>query len=677
MKRGIQIAAFISALFLGNATVQAQAGLKKSNKEYDRWAYIESASIYEKVLKRGYTSQDLLEKLGNTYYFNARYAEAQPYYERLFTEIEPQQIVDEETGETTTIPVEIASEYYYRYAQTLQHVGRSAEAKKYYDLFVSKVGNDTQIAQFRKNEAELQEQITANSGRYSNIANLPVNTPYADYGSFVRNNELYFTSARDTGSLAKKVHTWTGEAFTSLYRYELENANDSLAKPNKVHRLKGEVKSKLNEATAVITKDGQTMYFTRNNMLGNTRGYDEDKNTKLKIYRATLNEKGKWDNVEELPFNSDDFNTAHPVLSSDERMMYFVSDRPGGFGSSDIWRIAIHDNGTFGGPENAGPAINTEARETFPFLTQNDELYFSSNGRVGLGGLDIYAVQTKKDGSFGEVQNIGAPVNSSADDFAYYIDEQTKTGFFSSNREGGIGNDDIYSFVENQPLQLECVQDLIVTVIDAKTKNVISDATLELSDWYYKALSKGSNYDPETSTYQMDAEIDCGQSYRIKAQKDGYTAAETDFYVSSKSGQTYVTLMLEPERIPVKKGDDLFKVLDLNPIYFDLDKSNIRPDAAAELAKVLAVLEEYPTMKIDIRSHTDSRASMAYNDKLSERRAQSTRQWLIDQGIEASRLTAKGYGERQLINQCADGVNCTEEEHQANRRSEFIIVELN
>lgn len=654
MKKVLSLYVLAPLFYLGSFQMNAQAGLKQSDKKYDQWAYIESAAIYEKVLKRGFVSQDLLEKLGNTYYFNGRYAEANSHYERLFAEFDNE---------------EIATEYYYRYGQTLQHTGNETEAKRYYDLFVSKAGSQTQIAQLRKDEAALKKQIQENSGRYDKVLNLPINTPYADYGSYVHNNELYFTSARDTGNLSKKVHTWTNESFTSLYSYSL----DKEPVKRNITRIKGDVKSKLNESTAVVTKDGQTMYFTRNNIINNTRKYDQNQDTKLKIYRAYLKD-GKWTDVEELPFNGDNFSTAHPVLSKDEKLLYFASDRPGGYGNSDLWRIAIHDNGTFGGPENLGPAINTEARETFPFITADDELYFSSDGRVGLGGLDVYAVKAKADGTFGEIHNLGTPVNSKADDFAYYIDAQTKQGFFSSNREGGQGNDDIYSFIENRALLLECLQDVVVTVIDGKTRNVISDAGLTLYDLMYKDLNSNSSY--TNATYHFDMDFDCGTSYRIKAEKEGYVTAETDFYVNNKSGVTNVQIVLHPEKTPVKQGDDLFKVLNLNPIYFDLDKDKIRPDAAMELAKVLAVLEEYPTMKIDIRSHTDSRASHAYNDRLSDRRAKSTRQWLIEQGIEADRLTAKGYGERELINKCADGVKCSEQEHQENRRSEFIIVEM-
>src|SRR5690606_4365327 len=237
MKKGITTVALVSFLYLGTTVANAQAGLKKADKQYEQWAYVDASDIYEKIDKRGFSSKDLHEKLGNSFYFNARYAEAKKHYEKLFANFSQE---------------DIAVEYYYRYAQTLQNVGNEAEAKQYYDQFTSRVGTESQIAKIRLNEADLQKQIQVNSGRYKSLNNLPINTQFADYGSYVHNNQLYFTSARDTGSLAKKVHTWTGDAFTSLYQYPL---SDQLNK-NKVQRLKGDVKSKLNESTAVITKDG-------------------------------------------------------------------------------------------------------------------------------------------------------------------------------------------------------------------------------------------------------------------------------------------------------------------------------------------------------------------------------------------------------------------------------------
>ena len=653
MKKGLSILALTSLLFLGNNQAQAQAGLKKADKQYEQWAYVDALEIYEKIDKRGFSSQEIAQNLGNAYYFNANYANAYKHYNRLFTEYADQ---------------EIATEYYYRYAQTLEHMGYGDKAKMYYDQFSNKVGNESQIAKIRANEIDLKKQIQENSGRYDRLHNLDINTMFSDYGSYVQNNTLYFTSARDTGNLSKKVHTWTGNAFTSLYQYSLRNDK---GKNEKVNRIKGSVKSALNESSAVITKDGETMYFTRNNNINGKRKYDGEKNTRLKIYKADW-KNGSWQNVRELPFNSDDFSTAHPSLSKDERTLYFASDRPGGYGQSDLWQVSVSGE-SYGTPQNLGPAINTEARETFPFINDNNELYFSSDGRVGLGGLDIYMAKLDKNNQFEEVLNVGEPVNSRFDDFAYYIDYNTKEGFFSSNRDGGKGSDDIYSFLEIRELNL-CKQDLRILVVNGKTKNIIPNAKVTLYDAYYN--EKGVSSLAGSDGYSFNTDFECGQKYRLKVEKDDFVTVEEPVILDAENGLTQKTITLYPRKVEVKKNDDLFKVLKLNPIYFDFDKNNIRPDAALELAKVVEVLKDYPKMRIDVRSHTDSRGSDDYNLKLSQRRAKSTAEWIIAQGIDESRVTYKGYGETQLVNKCNNGSKCTDEQHEENRRSEFIVSEL-
>ena len=650
MKRIILSLSVACLLGLANTTAQAQSGVRGAKVDYENWSYIDAIRVYEKVVKRGYFNQEVLSQLGDSYYFNGRYAEAQPHYEKLFSEYGSENI---------------SPEYYYRYAETLQHVGQEQDAEKYYQQFVSKAGKTSQVGTNRSSVAEAKKQMQQNSGRYSALTNLPINTSHSDYGSYVADNTLYFTSARDTGSLVKRTHTWTGASFTNLYTHDLSSEK------NAVKRVKGDVLTNLNEASAVVTSDGKTMYFTRNNNLDNKRKYDSNNQTHLKIYKAT-NEKGRWVNVVELPFNGDHFNTAHPALSADEKTLYFSSDRPGGYGESDIWKVAIHSS-SYGSPVNLGPSINTEKRETFPFVSKNGELYFSSNGRVGFGGLDVYGAKIKADG-FSAVQNLGSPINTNADDFAYYIDSSNQRGFLSSNREGGQGNDDIYSFVEDRSLVFECLPEVKITVVDSKTRNIIPDATVTLYDQVYN--SKGVRYRYENNTYDFGDVYECGESYRIKVDKADYVTVEEVITMPKESGKVEKTIVLERKKTEVKEGDDLFKVLKLNPIYFDLDKDNIREDAAAELAKILAVMEEYPNMEIDVRSHTDSRASHKYNDELSERRAKSTAKWLMDQGIDKSRLSWKGYGERRLINECADGVNCSEGQHQENRRSEFIIKNL-
>ncbi len=641
----------VCLLVLMNHNAQAQVGLSRADKTYDKLAYIDAIKIYENIAKRGHVSTEILKNLGNANYFNAQYAEANQWYSQLFTDFASS---------------EIEPEYYYRYAQTLKNVGQDDQATVYLKQFAEK-NKESKRAEIIRADKDYQAEIKRNSGRYD-IQDAGINTGYADYGSSFYKEQVLFTTARDTSNFAKKVHTWTDQSFTKIYVADIQE-DGTLTKAKKFSR---KIDTKFNEATPVVTKDGQTMYFTRNNYNG-SRGTDSKKTTLLKIYRAEL--KGdKWTNVTELPFNSNQFSTAHPVLNANEDTMYFVSDRPGGFGQSDLWSVAMTENG-FGTPVNLGAGINTDGRESFPFVTSDDELYFATDGRPGMGGLDVYAAKIKTDGTFSDVQNIGASVNSTSDDFGYIINKTTKRGYFSSNRESGIGNDDIYAFKENRALVLECIQGLKVTVVDAKTRNIIPNANLSLYQMDYTEKAKSNTMD-SNSQYLFNTDYDCGTSYRVKAEAPEYTVKEEVVSLPNESGVTEITIVLERAKIPLKEGDDLFKVLNLNPIYFDLDKDNIRPDAALELAKVFAVMEEYPSMKVDVRSHTDSRASHKYNDNLSERRAKSTAAWLISNGIYSNRLTWKGYGERQLTNKCADGVKCTEEEHQANRRSEFIIVKM-
>lgn len=649
-KKSTQIALLFFCL-LGLSSL-AQSGINQANDSYEQYAYIDAIKIYERIANKGKADADIYKKLARSYYFNAKYADAGKWYEKLFNEYASE-------------PID--SEDYYRYAETLKSMGEVAQSEDYFNRYATMTLS--RRATLIKEQGDYMAQIKANSGRYNNVLPIEVNSESSDYGSIIYNNKLLFTTARDTGNFAKRIHTWTGDYYTTIFSADI-NEDGSLSNAEK---FSSGISSKFNESTPVVTKDGNTMYFTRNNYDG-TRGYDRDRSTLLKIYRATKNKNGKWGNVEELPFNSDEFNTAHPMLNAEETELYFASDRPGGYGSSDLWKVAITAEG-FDTPVNLGASINTEGRETFPYLSADNVLYFSSDGRPGLGGLDVFAMKIKADGTYTDIQNVGEPINSTWDDFAYIIDAETQRGFFSSNRPEGKGNDDIYRFTEARALLLECLQDLEVKVLDAQTGEVIEGALISLFDGHRNLTNETHQLGKDYMT--MLTQEECGTFFRVQASAEDYQSNSAGALLRDEiGGITQLEIALEPAKVKVEKGDDLFKKFNLKPIYFDLDKSNIRPDAAEELTKILAVLEEYPSMKIDIRSHTDSRASHAYNDRLSERRAQSTRQWLIDQGIEATRLTAKGYGERQLINDCSDGVNCTEEEHQANRRSEFIVMEL-
>ncbi|QBZ98777.1 OmpA family protein [Flavobacterium sangjuense] len=621
----------------------------RGNKEYAKYAYIDAIKTYERIYEKGYKSPDMLLKIGNAYYFNAELEKANKWYAELYATNPDQE-----------------PEFYYRHAQTLKAVKENDKSDAMMAAFVQKKGGDARAKIFAKNKNYLAE-IKKNSGRYK-IENAGINSKYSDYGTAYMGTKVVFSSARDTGNFSKRIHTWTGQYFTNLYDSPISEDGSLGA----VAKFGKKLNTKYHEDTPTFTKDGKTVYFTRNNYL-EKRGYDAGKVTLLKIYKATVDKDGQWNNITPLPFNSDSYQTAHPTLSPDEKTLYFVSDMPGTRGQSDLFKVKINEDGSFGNTENLGDAINTEGRETYPFISDDNELYFASDGQPGLGGLDIYITKIPKDGStnFKEVLNVGEEANSPKDDFAFIINFKTKKGFLSSNRDGGQGSDDIYKFVETKPIW--CEQILFGVITDEDTKAVLPNTKLQLFDDNFNKIKEATS-DAE-GKYEF-TEVECGKKYYVRASHEDYTTKEVPVTIGKETGKTELNIELKSEGCKVKIGDDLADCFKINIIYFDLDKWNIRPDAAIDLAKLLDVLEQNPSMKINIRSHTDSRASDKYNDVLSKNRAKSTKDWLIKNGIAATRLTSEGLGERELVNKCADDVPCTEAEHQLNRRSEFIITAL-
>ncbi|TDO96166.1 OmpA family protein [Flavobacterium sp. 245] len=633
-------------------TFNSYSQIAKGDKEYEKFAYVDAIKTYERLFEKGYKSQDMLEKLANSYYFKADLGTAVLYYRELFA-----------------LKVDLEPEYYYRFSQCLKSIEDYKKADEIMLKFNQKNDNDLR-AKLASLEKNYLDEIEKNSGRYI-IENAGINSRYSDYGSAFYNNKLIFTSARDTGVIGgSRKHSWNGESFTNLYNADIDDQGNVFS-PKK---FGSELKSKFHESTPVFTKDGKTVYFTRNNYLNGKRGKDSDKTTLLKVYKATLNG-DKWENIIELAFNSNDYSVAHPSLSADEKTLYFASNMPGTIGQSDLFKVSINADGSFGEPINLGNTVNTEGRETFPMITSSNELYFASDGHPGLGGLDIFVAQQQEDGSYKNIQNIGKPLNSSKDDFGFLINEKSRFGYVSSNRDGGEGSDDIYKFIEIK--KLECEQFLLGIVVDKITGLPLANTKVTLS---------GENYDKlrELVTDNQGkfdfGKVDCGSKYYIKSEKQEYAIVEISTVTKEESGKTEVKIELEKEVKAVKLGDDLRFAFGIEVIYFDLDKSKIRSDAAIELAKILDVLEQNPTMEISIGSHTDCRQTAKYNLKLSERRARATMLWLVEKGIKKSRLTAKGYGETQLVNNCGceptNESNCTEQQHQANRRSEFLVTKL-
>ena len=629
---------------------QPEKELEKANEMYKNFSYVDAIKIYERIAQKGFVNQEMLQSLGNAYYYNAEYKKALPWYEQLFQE-----------GKYKVKP-----EYYYRYAQTLKSVGDYTQADKMMAKFVELTNaNDTRAALFEENK-DYQTVIKNNSGRFQ-LNNASINTENSEYGTALYGDKIVFAGATDARKAKRGVSQWTGESFYDLYEAEHFDQKLGSRKP-----FSSSINTQFNESTPVFTKDGNTMYFTRNNYVNRKLGSDIENTILLKILRATKDKNGNWGNIVEVPFNSDQYNVAHPALSPDEKYLYFASDMPGSFGNSDIFRVEILGDNQYGTPENLGNIINTAGRESFPYISKDNVLYYSSDGIPGLGGLDIFAAKFNADGSTSKPVNIGMPGNSADDDFCFVFNSDSKIGFLTSNRPGGKGKDDIYSFHEDKPLLFSCQKNIKGIVKDAKTKAIIANAKVILSDKVMKEVGKDQSKTDGTFTFEK---VNCNDShYYLRGEKEKYETAEVNVTVGKD--EVVYEILLNPREVAIKKGMDLAKVFEIKEIKFDYNKADIRPDAAVELTKIVEVMREYPKMKIDIRSHTDSRGADSYNLKLSDRRAKATLEWIVKQGIDRKRLKAKGYGETRLVNGCSNGVPCTEEEHQENRRSEFIVVAM-
>jgi len=628
----------------------------------DKYQYDDAIRTYMDLIKKGKSTVTLYEKLGDAYYFKNEPYNAVRWYTELFK-----------------LKKEVEPEYYYRLSQSLKSIGKYDEANVLLKDFVAKKGSDLRAEMYGQDKNYLNT-IKNNSGRYK-IRVTDINTKLSDYGpAFYGDTTIVYTTNKDSVGFSETRDSWTKRSFTVLYKaYITPKGNLKGAE-----KFSSKVETKLHESTPTFTKDLQTMYFTRNNFNGGKAQMDDKNHILLKIYKAVADGKGGWEDVTELPFTSNSYNTAHPSLSSDGKMLYFTSDKPGGFGGSDIYRVSINEDGTYGNPENLGPTVNTEAKETFPFAV-NNKLYFASDGHPGLGGLDIFVSKMDTNGMFTRSFNLGEPINSRYDDFAFIINETNKNGYFSSNRRSGRGLDDIYHLSEIVEQDFACKQHLVGLVSDNQTGKELTGVKVSIYDAAHNLLKETKT--DAAGLYAFS--VECGKMYYVKAEQANYNAKEASAAIPADWGDTNIPLALAAmpkSALPVAKvasndpklkvGMDLAKEFNIEHIYFDLGKFNIRPDAAVQIDKVINFMKQYPTSKIDVRSHTDSRGSDVSNEKLSDSRAQSIVKYIINTGISEDRITGKGYGESMLLNKCADGVKCSEEEHLANRRSEFIILEL-
>lgn len=624
---------FITVLLLSSLSLTAQnKATGKADKHFAKYQFVEAVEAYNKLVEKG---------KGDTYVYG-RLAEANF---NIFNTVEA------ERWYAKALEGSQEAEMTYKYAQMLKANGKYEASNVQMAKFASMRPGDNRATAFNANPDYLPKILE--KGKKFNVQNMDINTPASDFGGTLQDGKLYVTSARNSG---RKSYGWNDQPFLDIYEFTV--SEDGTYQGEEL--LSNEINSKYHEGVVSFTPDGKTMYFSRESFFENIYEKDSLSNTKysvIHLYKATKSG-DKWDNVEALPINSQNYSMKNPSVSADGSTLYFASNKPGGFGNFDIYKASIDGNGMVGEATNLGQKVNTEAQEMFPYISSNNTLYFSSTGHLGLGGMDVFHTKVI-DGKLAPVRNVGIPINSNGDDFAFAMNEESGEGFVSSNREGGKGSDDVYAIKKIQPL---CDVMITATVVDSKTGAVLVDAIATLNDDKGNGLaSKRTNAEGQTEYI-----IECEKETELEAKMDGYVANKM-IVAASNEEEVAVTIALDPiEEIIVED-----KVV-LNPIYFDFDKSNVTAQAAFELDKLVQVMNKYPEMVIYAASHTDSRGKASYNESLSDRRAKTTVQYVISKGIDASRISGAGKGENELAVNC--GTKCTEEEHQLNRRSEFIIT---
>ena len=710
---------FIASMILGLGMLQAQ-DLKRAKTYFERAFYSDAIPLYEELVKNN-RSKEVVQNLADSYYNTYQLPRAAKWYAYL-TEV---------YGEN------LSEDYFFKYSQTLKSIGQYGEATEVLMNYYSKEGATVKVEKL-KAELNYLENIEAIGNRFT-LNPLALNTELSEFGAAqIDSNIVYSAAKKKELPLVNKKYRWNNQGYLDLYQHPISKLHlgDSISTS-----FSKKINSKMHEGTFAISKDGQTLYFTRNNFIHGKSGSDSKKVSNLNIYKARL-KNNEWADVVSLPINGDDFSTEHPALSNDGKTLYFASDRKGGQGSFDLYSVTVFENGTYGEPKNLGDKINTERKEQFPFVDKNNNLYFSSNGHPGFGLLDVF-ITKNNNGTFEKPDNLGFPINGGYDDFSLSLNTDGKTGYFSSNRPDGKGSDDIYAFTETQPLLIEnCKQFITGVITDKTTKILLSNASVSLLDLDGKVIE--SILTAADASFSFS--VECASQYRIEAKKEGFEnnskIVQTDkernvtkdgsltlYSVQEREKQKAVALQKkqieeekavllaseiqlkkdeiaeqkqilaqkedeEREKIKQKKiakerlekiektiqeEDAIVKeekrtIIKTEEIHFDYSLWYLRRESRERLVKVIEIMKSNPGMVVEIGTHTDIRGDNNYNKNLSQKRANSVKIFMVKNGINGKRVIAKGYGETQPIVKCKTEEDCNEEDHEWNRRCEFVIT---
>ncbi len=716
------------------ASSYAQFGggsLEKANKYYENYSYQKAIEKYIEAQDETIESQ---RNLAISYY-----------------KVGDTQKAEEVFGLVMGIEGKTAEDV-HTYASILQRNKKYEESEQWMSIFNEMISTDSRGISY-VNSKGYYKQLNKDKGQFT-IKNLAINSEMEDFGPVYYKGKLLFASSREGVVPVKRKWNWNNLPFLDIYEANVSGNNelDSVSHFNK------KINKRFHEGPVCFNADQTKMVVSTNNY--GSKG--EDGVLKLGLVISEYLD-GKWKKSRDFEYNSPEYSVGHATINADNTWMYFVSDMQGGIGGVDIYKVAINADGSYGIPINLGDKINTEGDELFPFIHESGMLFFASNGRVGLGGLDVFVAQIKSDLSVGKVINLGAPLNSSADDFSFILDANMKSGYYASNREEGHGDDDIYSFnllkpinfgkvlkgtakdkkgnvlaeVEVELFENDSIEVRVVTTdslgnyefsidgdknfklsgtkekyfdgfntADSHTEEPIIIADLELEkdpglSLYLLITDKKMGepldsvkleiidnmtgdslviYTSVTGDYRrvlVDKKLNDRGSYNFVLEKNGYLSKTLTYNTAfDHEGQYDVHSVLDFTLDHIEVGEDLSSIIDIKPIYFDLGKSKIRKDAALELDKIVKVMNENPTMIIELGSHTDARGSAKSNESLSDRRAKSSASYVKSRINSPERIYGKGFGETMLLNECADGVKCSEDQHQENRRTEFKIIEL-
>ncbi|MDF4202098.1 OmpA family protein [Maribacter sp. SA7] len=699
----------------------AQQDLKRANDLFEKKYYVDAIALYEAALPSNKSSL-VIKNLADSYYHTFDLNASARWYRYLISNY----------GDT------VDEQYYFKLNQSLKAIGEYEEANNVLIDYYTKEGNVAQLQQLKEAIAYL-ENVSAIGERFA-IENSKLNTTTSEFGAMQVNNALWYTATHKKST--SKTYRWNNQHYLDIYTHAIDQVQlgDSLS-----ISLSNNVNTKLHEGSFTISPNGTTMYFTRNNYNNGKRKTDDKKISNLKIYSANLVD-GEWKNVTELSFNSDEYSNEHPALNADGTKLYFSSDRPGGFGSFDIYEVNLQSDNTFSTPVNLGSVINTDKKEQFPFIASDNSLYFSSNGHPGFGLLDVF-ISKNNNGTFMHPDNLGLPVNSGYDDFSYVLNTDNSSGYFASNRPSGVGSDDIYSFSITQDLIIEDCEQFITGIITDRT------TTLPLANAMVILLNAENELVATCITKENGAfnfNIVCEALYEITAEKNGYEGnakiirstkernaehdASMDLYsiqekqkaeamvlqqkqeaerlrteqmtakkleadkiaaqlaekqsieAAERLNQQRIVEKAKAEKALAKKIEDAIKtenalvkeadrtIIQTEEIHFDYSLWYLRRESRERLQTVIDIMKKNPGMVIEIGTHTDIRGNKEYNKDLSQKRADSAKDFLVKNGIASDRVVSKGYGESKPIVVCATEEACSEEDHEWNRRCEFVVL---